>query len=185
MVIVKSQGGSRNLTLIVCGAPLTARTPDLLRVLASEDWSVSVVATQSAQPWLDADAVLDLTGAPPRVNFQDPRLPRRTGSPQGVVVCPATFNTINKVALGIADTYASAQLCSALGEGLPLLVVPMVNNKLWGHPAWARSLAVLEEAGVTLLDIHTGTPGPVAVESGNGDKVVAGFDPGWVINQLR
>ncbi|GID93093.1 flavoprotein [Amorphoplanes digitatis] len=101
------------------------------------------------------------------------------------MACPATFNTVNKVAAGVADTYALAQLCSALGEGLPLLVVPMVNNKLWGHPAWSRSLSVLEAAGVTMLDIHTGRPGAVAVQSGTADEVVAAFDPGWVTNRLR
>jgi len=176
---------SRNLTLVVCGAPLTARTPDLLRALIDDDWIVSVIATPSAQAWLDDDAVRDLTGAPPRVEFRDPDQPKQSGSTQRVVVCPATFNTINKVAAGAADTYALAQLCSALGEGLPLLVVPMVNNKLWGHPAWSRSLAILEGAGATMLDIHTGKVGAVAVQSGTSGEVVAAFDPGWVTNQLR
>ena len=164
---------------------MTARTPDLLRELTDDGWTVSVVATPSAQAWLEDDAVRDLTGAPPRVEFRDPGQPKQTGSTQAVVVCPATFNTVNKVAAGAADTYALAQLCSALGEGLPLLVVPMVNNKLWGHPAWSRSLEVLEGAGATLLDIHTGKLGAVAVQSGTGDEVVAGFDPSWVANRLR
>lgn len=175
----------KNLTLIVCGAPLTARTPDLVRALANDDWTVSVIATLSAQAWLDDDAIRDLTGAPPRVEFRQPDQPKGTGSAQAVVVCPATFNTVNKAAAGAADDYALTQLCSALGEGLRLLIVPMVNNKLWGHPAWSRSLDVLESAGATMLDIHTGKLGAVAVQSGTGDEVVAGFDPSWVTDRLR
>ena len=134
---------------------------------------------------VDDDAVRDLTGAPPRVEFRDPDQPKQSGSTQAVVVCPATFNTVNKAAAGAADTYALAQLCSAMGEGLPLLVVPMVNNKLWGHPAWSRSPAILEGAGATMLDIHTGKVGAVAVQSGTSGDVVAAFDPGRVTNRLR
>ena len=175
---------SGNVTLIVCGAPLTSRTPDVVRALHDVGWTVSVVATPAARPWLDDDAVRDLTGAPPRAEFRDPSQPKHAGSAQAVVVCPATFNTVNMAAAGAADTYALAQLCEALGEGLPVIALPFVNNKLWGHPAWSRSLAVLESAGTVLLDVHTGKLGAVAVQSGSGPEVVAGFDPAWVVDRL-
>lgn len=175
----------RHVTLVVCGAPLTARTADLVRSLLDDDWAVSVVATPSALAWLDGDAVRELTGAAPRVEFRDPHQPKVAGPADVVVICPATFNTINKAAVGAADTYALGQVCEALGEDVPVVAVPMVNNKLWGHPAWTRSLAELESAGTILLDIHTGTPGAVAVLSGTGDDVVAGFDPAWVTHQLK
>ena len=176
---------SGNVTLIVSGAPLTARVPDLVRALLEAGWTVSVVATPSARPWLDEDAVRDLTGAPPRVEFRDPGQPKQAGVAQAVVVCPATFNTVNKAAGGAADTYALAQLCEALGEGVPVVAVPFVNDKLWGHPAWSHSLAVLQSAGMVLLDVHTGKLGPVAVQSGSGPEVVARFDPAWVVDRLR
>ena len=175
----------RHLTLIVCGAPLAARTTDMVRSLLDADWAVSVVATPAAMAWLDGDAVRILTGAAPRVEFRDPRRPKDAGSADVVVICPATFNTINKAAVGAADTYALAQVCEALGEGVPVVAVPMVNNKLWGHPAWTRSLAELQSAGTILLDVHTGEPGATAVQSGTGDDVVTSFDPTWMTNRLE
>ena len=175
----------RNVTLIVSGAPLTARTPDLLRALLDDDWAVSVVATPSALAWLDGSAVQQLAGALPRSEFRDPQQPKLGGPPDAVVVCPATFNTVNKAAVGAADSYAMAQLCEALGEGVPVVAVPMVNNKLWGHPAWSRSLAVLESAGVDLMNIHTGEQGAAVVQSGTSDVVVARFDPAWVTRRLK
>ena len=174
----------RNVTLIVCGAPLTLRAPDLVRALLDDDWTVAVVATPSALAWIDGPTVEGLTGTLPRSEFRDPQQPK-SGPPDAVVVCPATFNTVNKAAVGAADTYALAQLCEALGEGVPVVAVPMVNNKLWGHPAWSRSLAVLESIGAELLNVHTGEHGAAVVQSGTADAVVAAFDPAWVISRLK
>jgi len=174
-----------NVTLIVCGAPLPQRTPDLVRALLDDDWTVSVVATPSALAWIDSPAITRLTGAPPRSEFRDPQQPKRGGPPDAAVVCPATFNTVNKTAVGAADSYALAQVCEALGEGVPVVAVPMVNNKLWGHPAWSRSLAVLESAGVDLMNIHTGERGAAVVQSGTSDAVVRRFDPAWVTSRLK
>lgn len=174
-----------DVTVIVCGAPLTARLPDLLAELLAKGWQPTVVGTPASAAWLDADAVVQLVDEPPRLEFRSPMQLKRGGPPAAVVVCPATFNTLNKAAAGINDSYALGVLCEALGTGTPLVVVPMVNNKLWGHPAWAGSLAVLERAGAFLLDVHTGARGASAVISGTGGDVVAGFDPRWVTAQLK
>ncbi|MEV6299822.1 flavoprotein [Actinoplanes sp. NPDC051861] len=172
------------VTLIVCGAPLTERAPDVIRALQAAGREVVVVATPAAHPWLDHDLVRELTGSAPQSDFRDPSQPKREGDTEGVVLCPGTFNTINQAAAGAANTYALAQLCSAIGEGLPVIAVPFVNNKLWGHPAWKRSLTVLEDAGVKLVDVHTGKPGAAPVQSGTGPEAVARFDPAWVADLL-
>jgi len=174
-----------DVTLIVCGAPLTARAPDLLAALADDGWRPGVVATPAAAPWLDSAAVERLTGEPPRTEFRSPAYPKRAGDPAAVVVCPATFNTVNKAAAGAADTYALATLCEALGSRLPVLLVPMVNNKLWGHPAWTDSLAIFSNAGAAIMNVHTGEAGAAEVASGTGDQVVARFRPGWVAAGLQ
>src|SRR5262245_58695378 len=96
------------MTLVVGGAPLTARTPDLLGALVGEGWQPVVVATPSASAWLDVDAVTRLVGEPPQDSFRAPDQPKRGVPPAAVVLCPATFNTVNKAAAGAADTYALA-----------------------------------------------------------------------------
>ncbi|MFI5840342.1 flavoprotein [Catenuloplanes sp. NPDC051500] len=174
-----------NVTVIVCGAPLATRTPDLLRALAVEGWTSIVIGTPAARAWLDPDAVRTVLGAPPQFDFRAPGEPKQGGPPDAVVVCPATFNTLNKAASGAADTYALARLCEALGEGVPVVAVPTVNEKLWGHPAWRRNLALLESAGTVLLDAHTGRPGarPIAAELGGDPGAI--FEPSWVTKALR
>ncbi len=155
--------GERPLTLVVCGAPLAARAGDVLDALR-EGWSVSVVVTDAASQWFSEPSVHDR--------------PR----PDLVVACPLTFNTANKVAAGIMDTSAAGALCDALGAGVPVVAVPMVNNRLWGHPVWATTLRTLAGAGVRFVDPRSGQiDDPAPVQSGTGPEVVAAFDPAWVV----
>lgn len=57
----------------------------------------------------------------------------------------------------------------------------MVNDRLWGHPAWVPTLRLLAGAGVQLVDPRSGEMGdPRAVPSGTGPDVVAAFDPLWI-----
>src|SRR5688500_936304 len=110
---------SSPLTLIACGAPLATRTPELLVAVMAAGWEPSVIGTPAAAAWLDSDAVAALTGEPVQYDFRAPNQAKRTGDPAAVLVCPATFNTINKAAAGINDTYALGVLCEALGTGIP------------------------------------------------------------------
>jgi phosphopantothenoylcysteine decarboxylase len=174
----------RSVTLVVCGAPLTLRTPDLVTALQVGGWQPRVVGTPAAREWLDSDAAARLTGVPPQFDYRAPTLERRADPPAALVVCPGTFNTINKAAAGAMDTYALGQICEAIGMRLPTLVVPMVNDRLWGHPAWSSSLGVLRAAGVRLVDIHTGQLGEVPTKSGTGAEVIERFDPVWLVAQL-
>jgi phosphopantothenoylcysteine decarboxylase len=175
---------STYVTVIVCGAPLATRTPDLLAELVAEGWTPSVIATPSALAWLDPAAITEVTGSPPRSEYRHPSQPK-SPDPAAVVVCPATFNTVNKAAAGAMDTYALGVFCEALGAGVPTVVVPMVNNKLWGHPAWQANLAKLRQAGAILVDVQDGSAELAPAESGTGGEIVTAFDPTWITRHLR
>ena len=170
--------------LVAYGAPLAARTHEVAGAIMAAGWDVNVVATRSAMDWIDEGALRDTVGAPARVDYRSPEQPKRGPRPSAVIMCPGTFNSVNKLAGGMADTYALGVLCEALGSGVPILAVPMVNNFLWGHPAWMDTLERLTHAGVSFIDVRTGRPGSAAVPSGTGDEVVARFDPSWITDPL-
>jgi phosphopantothenoylcysteine decarboxylase len=172
-----------DLTVIACGTPLAERLPDLIIHLRAVGWRPTIVCTPSALQWVDHSMIEALTGAPVRSTFRTKTQPKGA-PPSAVLVCPATFNTVNKAAAGAADTYALAQLCEAMGSRLPIVVVPMVNEKLWGHPSWRTSLSVLRSAGTVLVDVQTGELGTRPVASGSGDTVIANFDPEWISTAL-
>ncbi len=60
----------------------------------------------------------------------------------------------------------------------------MINDRLWGHPAWNRSVAVLRAAGASFMDVRTGLDEIPLVASGSGMEVTAGFDPAWLVSAL-
>jgi hypothetical protein len=174
---------SEHLVLVACGAPLAARVHDVAARAVELGWLVRVVATPSAMNWVDAGQVEKITGFTVLVEQRQPGQPKRFPPPVGVIVCPATFNTVNKLAVGIMDTYAAGVLCEALASRIPITLAPMVSTRLWPHPAWAHNLDMLTAAGVTFIDVQTGRAGqPAAVESGTGGEVIAAFDPAWVLS---
>jgi phosphopantothenoylcysteine synthetase/decarboxylase len=171
-----------HLALVACGAPLAARVHDVAARAVELGWLVRVVATPSAMSWVDAGQVEKITGFAVLVEQRQPAAPKRFPAPSRVVVCPATFNTVNKLATGIMDTYAAGLLCEALASRIPITLAPMVSTRLWPHPAWQHHLDMLTAAGVSFIDIQTGRAGaPGAVQSGTGGEVIAAFDPTWVL----
>src|SRR5687768_8772981 len=99
------------VTLIVCGAPLAERSADLATSLVAAGWETSVIATPAARAWVDFDAVAAATGKAVRLDHRSPSEPKSSGLPDVVVVCPATFNTVNKAISGVSDTYALGVFC--------------------------------------------------------------------------
>lgn len=171
-----------HLALVACGAPLAARVHDVAARAVEAGWIVRVVATPSATHWVDADRVEEITGFGVLVKHRRRGQAKRFAPPAQVIVCPATFNTVNKLAAGIMDNYATGLLCEALASRIPITIAPMVNHRLWPHPAWQHNLDLLTAAGVRFIDIHTGHVGvPTAVQSGTGSEVIASFDPAWVL----
>jgi phosphopantothenoylcysteine synthetase/decarboxylase len=82
-------------------------------------------------------------------------------------VVPATFNTVNKWAAGISDTFALGILNEAIGIALPITVLPYAKPSLAAHPAFSASLEKLARWGVQVL--------PNAVIRVEG-KLAPGFD---------
>ncbi len=65
-----------------------------------------------------------------------------------IVVAPATADLMAKAALGHADDLASTTL---LATDTPILMVPAMNVRMWGHPATQQNLATLKARGVEFV----------------------------------
>lgn len=144
----------RHLLVVACGAAPAADLPTLITIAQQHGWSISTIATPSASQFIDNQAVVALTGAPPRSDFN---APSTTGSQRvvrkadAVVVAPATYNTINKLALGIADTYAHTVLAELIGLAVPIVIVPFVNAALAVRQPYLHALGVLRDEGIRVL----------------------------------
>ena len=85
----------------------------------------------------------------------------RPRPPRGVVLfAPCSFNSLNKVAHGIADTLALSVVAEAIGRRTPVIIAPSLNQPLLDHPMAQASLATLASWGVTVVPPENDGAGP-------------------------
>lgn len=151
------QAGKPFLYVVVCAAGVAADVGRLITAARERGWEVGVVATPVAMNgFFDTAAVEALTGRPIRSAWRTPGEPRPFPPPDAVAAAPATFNTVNKWAAGLADTLAVATLCEASGLGVPVAALPCVADALAAHPAYQDSLARLRGMGVRFGEPYSG-----------------------------
>jgi phosphopantothenoylcysteine decarboxylase/phosphopantothenate--cysteine ligase len=121
---------------------ITIATPNAAQVIAPRDLSV-IQGNRLVESYFDAAI-----------------LPR---PPDGLVlVAPCSFNSLNKLAAGVADNLALSVTAEAIGRGTPVLVAPSLNAPLLRHPRAVSSMATLREWGVSVI-------GPV--DAGGGPRL--------------
>jgi phosphopantothenoylcysteine synthetase/decarboxylase len=138
--------------LVISGAGIAgAVAPDLIAGLASRFPAVLTLPTPNAARVIDRGALGHLPGHRIVESYFDAAiLPR---PPYGLVlVAPCGFNSLNKLAAGIADTLAHSVVAEAIGRGTPVIVAIACNTPLWAHPRAKASAATLREWGCTVLD---------------------------------
>jgi phosphopantothenoylcysteine decarboxylase/phosphopantothenate--cysteine ligase len=70
-----------------------------------------------------------------------------------VLVAPATFDFIGKVASGLADDLVSLLLAATTA---PVLLAPAMHDTMWANPILRRNLATLTGAGYHVIPPETG-----------------------------
>ena len=108
------------------------------------------MATPAALDFLDVPAIEALTGSPVRSEYRKPGDPRSRPA-DAIIVAPATYNTINKWAQGISDTYALGILAETTALGVPIVVFPFVNSALAARAPFRRNVEELRREGVHVL----------------------------------
>lgn len=115
-------------------------TPNSARVLAPRDLAM-IDGVRVVESYFDADI-----------------LPRPA---HGVVLwAPCSFNSLNKLAQGIADNLALSVAAEAFGRGTPIVVGPSLNQPLMDHPRTRQSIAALESWGAVVVPQEDADSGP-------------------------
>src|SRR5687768_14401569 len=127
-----------NLLIIFTGSIAAYKGCDVVSRLVHRGHRVRCVATASALKFVGAATLEGLTGSPvlsdafaPGSALEHINLTRWADA---VLVCPATANTLNRFAAGLADDLAGA-LFLAHDRAKPWLVAPAMNPAMWSHPA--------------------------------------------------
>ena len=146
--------------LILSGTTTAARCPDLLRGLFGLGFStVIAIPTPNASRVIAPRELADVAGARLVESYFDAAI--RPRPPRGVVLfAPCGFNSLNKLAHGIADTLALSVTAEAIGRRTPVIVGPSLNQPLLDHPITRTSLATLAGWGVTIVPMADEGDGP-------------------------
>ena len=146
----------RTIVLAVTGSIAAVRTIELARELVRHGATVRAVMSQAVQGIIHPDALHYATG--------HPVITRITGAVEHVEYCgeegtadlllvvPCTANTISKMALGIDDTPPTTFATTAMGSGIPTLVVPAMHGSMYDHLAVRKNIERLKDMGVLLMD---------------------------------
>jgi len=179
----------------VTGGVAAYKMLETARLAITAGHSVRVIQTPAGQRFVGAASFAGITGAPVLTSeFEDdplrgayPGEPAPERAPIShlalvenadlYLIAPASANTIAKLAHGHADGLVTTAALAAGGPdgagaigGVPVLVAPAMNNRMYLHPAVQANLELLRARGVTVIGPGTGrlaaSPAPVGAISG-------------------
>lgn len=164
--------------LIVSGTTTAAHCPDIARGLVGLGFTaVNIIPTPNAARVVSGRELADVAGARVVESYFD--LAIRPRPPRGVVLfAPCGFNSLNKLAHGIADTLALSVVAEAIGRRTPVIVGPSLNQPLLDHPMAQASLRILPEWGVIIVPPNDDGTGPRLAPLDRLLDAVRPFSPG-------
>ncbi|MER7457636.1 flavoprotein [Micromonospora sp. NPDC126480] len=141
-----------HLQIVVCAAGPAADVTQLITTAMQQSWTTAVTATPSALEFIDVEAIERLTGHPVRSTYRSsPGARRSLPAADALIIAPATYNSVNKITLGIADNYAMTTVAELIGRRVPTVVVPFVNAALAARAPFQRAVADLRAERVRVL----------------------------------
>jgi phosphopantothenoylcysteine synthetase/decarboxylase len=137
--------------LVLSGTSTAARCPEILRGLVGLGFSTIIaLPTPNAARVVAPRELADVEGVQVVQSYFD--LAIRPRPPRGVVLfAPCSFNSLNKLAHGVADSLALSVAAEAIGRATPVIVGPSLNAPLLNHPEARASLKKLPTWGVTIV----------------------------------
>lgn len=107
----------KRVAVLLCGGIAAFKGPSLLRALRREGAETTAFISEEAHRYVAADA-LSWAADRPVVTALSPRAEHLSDSApfDAYLLAPATYNSINKLAAGVADSLVTTTLASALGR---------------------------------------------------------------------
>lgn len=152
----------KTIVLAVTGSIAAVRTVELARELIRRGAEVYAVMSEAAF-WIinpmalhyatGHEVITKITGAVEHVEFCG-----MSGKADLLLIAPATANTIGKIASGVDDTPVTTFATTAIGSGIPVMVVPAMHEAMYDHPALTENIEKMRSWGIRFIgpDIKEG-----------------------------
>jgi phosphopantothenoylcysteine decarboxylase/phosphopantothenate--cysteine ligase len=147
----------KRIVLGVTGSIAAVECVRLSRELIRHGAQVFPVMTRSATRIIHPDSLEFATGNKPIIEL--------TGKTEHVSFCglvkepvdlllisPCTANTISKIARGIDDTSVTTFATTAVGSGVPILIVPAMHLSMYDHKVVQNNIKKCKKIGIKFVD---------------------------------
>ncbi len=134
----------------ISGSIAAFRALEVMRLLVSDGVTIIPVLSEGGARFVTRTSVEALAGQKamteifPKNSQQEIEHIALTHQADLMVTCPASADIIAKYASGIADDPLALV---ALAFGMPHLIAPAMNNRMWENPATMANVATLKERG--------------------------------------
>lgn len=155
-----SPSSPRKILLKMSGSISAYKACEVISMWVQAGHQVQVVMTKDALQFVGTATIEGLTGKSVRTDlYEQGKMMEHIHLAKWadiVVVYPATANTINRLANGLADDLLGA-LFLAHDFAKPYLLAPAMNSRMLSHPSVEESLARLRGWGVRVLESGFGS----------------------------
>ena len=141
--------GGRNVLLVVSGGIAAVESVKLSREIRRHGANLSIIMTKDANKVITPLA-LSWAAASPIITEWDSEMSQLSEF-DGVLVAPATRNTISKHIHGVMDSPAMMALSAARGNKTPLIFVPSMHTDLFDDPVTSDLINSLESEGSHII----------------------------------
>ncbi len=146
-----------NIVLGVSGGIAAYKIPLLIRLLKKHNVEIKVVLTKAARTLVGTDAIRAVSQGPVYLDDNNSTYDmdhiRLAQWADLFVICPATANTIAKIAGGIADNLLTTLV---LSFNSTVIVAPAMNTIMWQNRATCDNVATLKNRGIRVLPVASG-----------------------------
>ncbi len=148
-----------NIVLMLTGSIACYKSCDLISKLVKEGHQVRLVVSEAALQFIGVATLEALSGNPVHRGMFDAKMNIDHISINKwadlFLLCPATANTINKLACGIADNLIGA-IFLANNFKKPFWIAPAMNEGMYLNPITQKSLGILRELGCFVFEVGEG-----------------------------
>lgn len=147
----------KKIVLGISGSIAAVECVKLIRELIRHGADIYPVMTPAAQQIVHPDAIEFASGRKPIIKL--------TGAVEHVslcgivpdkadlyLICPATANTISKIAYGIDDTPVTTFATTAIGSKIPVIIVPAMHGSMYEHEKIIENIAMLKKNGIIFIE---------------------------------
>jgi phosphopantothenoylcysteine decarboxylase/phosphopantothenate--cysteine ligase len=145
----------KQVIVAVTGSIAAVEVVKLIHALRRRGAVVQVVMSDAAAGIITPDALTYASGRPAITRIsglvEHVTYCGDGGSADLLLVAPCTANTLSKIACGIDDTPVTTFVTTALGSGIPVLIVPAMHHSMFRHPALVENITKLRGWGIGIL----------------------------------